>query len=301
MKLLIAPALFGALLAATSTPCFAAAAAKPVKPPAKGAAEKTAPPADAYGVFSFDKAKAEAEKKNRPLVFILSDERADDTAVKAATNKGYWTFWDDAVVVVLRPSTANEWTRLPDPVQKAMKSPDLGKESPKIIGFDESATTPLLGMKAGQVVDSKEKDLDKIAKSLKAANKTKTPSTEFPPPSLDAPPPAAPAKPAAPATAATPPAPATPAPAPGTPPAATPPATPAPAPAAPAVILIKGAQMENWTNAEGRAIQATLAEAGADKVVFVMANGGRVEYEIAKLSDASKKRVQDLKAASTPK
>ena len=59
--------------------------------------------------------------------------------------------------------------------------------------------------------------------------------------------------------------------------------------------------MENWTNSEGRTIQATLAEAGADKVVFVMANGSRVEYDVAKLSDASKKRVDALKAASTPK
>jgi hypothetical protein len=274
MKLLTVSALCGALCAAA--PSFAAPA-KPIKPPAKGM----------------------AEKKNRPLVFLLSDERADDAAIKTATQKSYWTFWDDAVVVVLRPSTSDQWGRLPDPVQKAMKSPDLGKNSPKIVAFDESATTPLLGMKAEQLVQADEKALDKIAKGLKAANKTKTVSTEFPPPSLDAPPPAAPAKPAAPATAAkTPPAPGTPAPAPGAPPATPPAAT---APAAPAVILIKGAQMENWTNAEGRTIQATLAEVAADKVVFAMANGSRVEYEIAKLSDASKKRVQELKAASTPK
>lgn len=287
MKLLHSSALCGVLLLASATFISAAVPAKPVKPPAKGSAEKTAPPAEAYGVYSFDKAKAEAEKKNRPLVFLVSDERTEEAAIKAATNKSYWTFWDDAVVVLLRLTTAGEWTRLPEPVQKALMSSDLGKESPKIVAFDEAVTTPLLGMKAGQLVTTDEKALDKVAKSLKAANKTKTPSTQFPPPSLQA---AAPKPATPPAAPATPPAtPATPAP---TAPSATPPAMPA-------VILIKGGQVENWTNAEGRTIQATLAEVGADKVTFVMANGTRVEYELSKLSDASKKRVAELKASNS--
>jgi hypothetical protein len=287
MKLLISPAICGLLcFAATST---GAATPPPVKPPAKGAFDKTAPPQDAYGVFSFDKAKAEADKKKRPLVFLLTEERADEAASeKAATNRSYWTFWEDAVVVVLRASTAGDWSRLPDAAQKAVKSPDLGKEYPRLVGFDQAGETPLLGMKAAQIVADDEKALDKIAKSLKSANKTKTASVEFPPPSLAE---AAKPAPAAPPAAK-----------PGAPPAA--PATPAPAvppPAAvPAVILIKGAAPENWTNVEGRTIQATLAEAGADKVVFLMPNGGRVDYDLAKLSDASKKRVEELKAASTP-
>lgn len=291
MKLLLTSALTGALLLAATT--VQAATAKPVKPPAKGSAEKQAPPEDAFGVFSYDKAKAEAEKKKRPLVFLVSDERADDNAVKLATNKSYWTFWDDAVVVVLRNSTAGEWSRLPDPVQKALKSPDLGKGYPKLVAFDDEATTPLLGMNSGQIVATDEKGMDKIAKALKTGSKTKTPSTDFPPPSLVA---AAPAPAAAkPAVPATPGAPATPAAAPSTP------ATPAAAaPAVPAVILIKGGQMENWTNTAGLTIQATLAEAGADKVVFAMPNGSRVDYDLAKLSEASKKRVAELKAASTP-
>jgi len=70
--------------------------------------------------------------------------------------------------------------------------------------------------------------------------------------------------------------------------------------AVPAVILIKDGKTEAWTNTDGKTIQATLAEVAADKVVFVI-NGSRVDYELAKLSDASKKRVAELKAASTPK
>lgn len=289
MKLLLTPALFGVLFLAATTVTASAAAAKPtapVKPPAKGAEEKTAPPQDSYGAYSFDKAKAEAEKKKRPIAIIISDERADDAAVKAATNKSYWTFWDDAVVVVLRASTADAWSRLPDPVQKAVRSPDLGKGYPRLVGFDEEATTPLMGMKSDQIITSDGKTMDKIAKALKAANKTKAPSTDFPPPSLAEPAKPAPATP--PAAAKT-----------ETKPGATP--APAPAPAVPAVILIKDGKPESWTNTQGQAIQATLAEAGADKVVFVMANGARVDYEVAKLSDASKKRVEELKAASTPK
>ncbi len=47
-------------------------------------------------------------------------------------------------------------------------------------------------------------------------------------------------------------------------------------------------------------MQATLAEVGADKVAFIMPNGTRLDYDLAKLSEASKKRVEALKAASTP-
>jgi hypothetical protein len=290
MKLLQTSALFGALLFGAVT--LNAATAAPVKPPAKGAAEKTNPPTDAYGAYSFDKAKAEAEKKKKPIAILLTDERADDAAVKAATNKSYWTFWDDAVVVILRNSTADAWGRLPDPIQKAARTKELGTGYPRLVGFDESATTPLMGMKPEQLVTTDEKSLDKIAKSFKNANKTKAPLADFPPPSLVEPAKPAPATP--PATAKTETKPAT--------PGATPaPPAPAPATAAPAIILIKDGKPESWTNAQGQTMQATLAEAGADKVVFVMPNGTRMDYDIAKLSDASKKRVEELKAASTPK
>jgi hypothetical protein len=276
MKLLLTPALFGALLWGASS--LHAATPAPVKPPAKGAADKTNPPANAYGVYDFDKAKAEADKKKKPLVFIAYNERVEEAPVRAAVNRSYWTFWDDAVVILTRTTAADAWSRLPDPVQKSLKSPDLGKEYPKLIGFDQEATTPLLAMKAEQLLANDEKAMEKIAKNFKTASKTKTVSTEFPPPSLtEAAKPGAPAAPATPAKTET-----------------------APA-AVPAVILIKDGKPENWTNTQGQTIQATLAEAGADKVVFVMANGSRVDYELAKLSDASKKRVEELKAASTPK
>ncbi len=182
MKLLTSSALLGALCLSTM-PANAATPA-PIKPPAKTAIDKTAPPQDAYGVFTFDKAKAEADKKKRPLVFLVADERADDAGVKTAINRTYWTFWDDATVVLLHSSTANEWSRLPDPVQKAAKSADLGKGIPRLFAFDEDVTTPLLGMKSDQIIGKDEKALDKIAKGLKTANKTKTVSTEYPPPSL---------------------------------------------------------------------------------------------------------------------
>jgi hypothetical protein len=123
---------------------------------------------------------------------------------------------------------------------------------------------------------------------VKKLNASKTASTDFPPPEPDA------VKPAVtPAPAATPP-PAVAgkaAPAPGAP-AATP---PAPAPVGP--VVIKDAKLENWTNAEGKPLSASLVEVNGDDIVFLI-GGNKVPYSLSKLSAESQKRVEELKAAS---
>ncbi|MEZ0390536.1 MAG: hypothetical protein ACAI34_25880, partial [Verrucomicrobium sp.] len=113
-----------------------------------------------------------------------------------------------------------------------------------------------------------------LNKELKELNKN--------PPKADAAPAAAPATPAAPA-------------APGTTPAVAPATAPA---AAAGSVAIKDAKPENWTNAEGNTIQATLLEVKADTVVLQLANGTKVDYALANFNDVSKKRVEELKASS---
>lgn len=61
--------------------------------------------------------------------------------------------------------------------------------------------------------------------------------------------------------------------------------------------MIKDGKPDSWTNTQGQTIQATLLEVAADKVVFLMANGAKVDYPIANLDAASKAKVDALKAA----
>ena len=267
---------------------MAAASVAVAAPPPKAAPKTgdykgkphTAIPDTSYGVYSFDEASKEAAKKKRPLAFIVTDERADDKAVKDAGAKVFWALEDDTIPVVLKASTANAWERLPDPVVKGIKSADLGKEYPKLFVMNDDVSTPLAGMTGAKVISTDEKPFNKIGKELKKLNGTKTASTDYPPPSLEAPKPAA-----APAPAATP----------------APAAMPAPAPAAPAApepaptgAGLGGSVQETWTNAAGQAIQATLLEVRGNQVMLLMANGNKVPYEISKLSPASQARVKEL-------
>jgi hypothetical protein len=281
--------------------CASGIAAPPKAGPKAGDLKglpKTAIPANSYGVFSYEDAAKEAAKKKKALAFMVTDERADDPAVKSAGIKLFWALADDAIVTVLRASTAGEWKRLPENVTAVLNSPDLGKGYPKLVVANDDASVLLAGMNSSTIIDIDEKALDKFGKELKKINTAGTPSADYPPPN-----PAGAAKPAASATppgttvkpAEKPDAP------PGTPAkpgAATPPApatAPATAPAGP--VAIKNAQPEAWTNSEGKAIQAALVEVNGEAIVFEM-GGSKVPYELSKLSEASRKRVAELLAAS---
>jgi hypothetical protein len=146
-------------------------------------------------------------------------------------------------------------------------------------------------MNSSTIIGLDAKKLDKFGKELKKLNASKKPSEEYPPPN-----------PAGAAPAGTPPLPAgttvKPAEKPGAPPG-TPatPGSPPPAPAPAGPVAIKNAQQENWTNAEGKVIQAKLIEVDGENITFEI-GGNKVPYQISKLADASKKRIEELKAAS---
>lgn len=250
---------------------------------------KTAIPSNSYGVFSYEEAAKEAAKRKKALAFMITDERADDPAVKSAGVKLFWALADDTIVTVLRNSTATEWKRLPETISAVLNSPDLGKGFPKLVVANEDATVLLAGMNSSTIIDLDAKALDKFGKELKKINPDKTPSEEYPPPS-----PAGAKKVAAATPSGTT---VKPAEKPDAPPGTSAkPGTAAPAaPAGP--VAIKNAQMETWTNAEGREIKAALVEVNGGAIVFEM-GGSRVPYDLSKLSDASRKRVAELVAAS---
>ena len=253
------------------SPSFGAAA-KPPKPPAPGKASDTRVPDSAYGVYTMADAAAEAAKKKKPVTYIITDQQPDEPAVMKGTNKAYWMLQDDSVVVVLRNSTAGEWPkRLPETAVKFVKAPELGKEYPKLVVMNDDSTVALAGMTAGKIIGMDEKELDKFGKEIKKLNVGKEVSADHPPPNPEAKP--APAK--SPGKADAP---------------------PVPAPAS-GPVAIKNPQAEAWTNAEGRVIQAALVEVNGASIVFDM-GGSKVPYDVSKLSEASKKRVEQLRAAN---
>ncbi len=268
-----------------------AIAANP-KPPAKigdfKGADKKGIPANTYGSFTFDDAQKDAVKKKKPLILIVTGlegganaDKDKAEAEKAAATKAFWAVEDDSVIVVLKGNNVASWSRLPELVQQGLKSAGLGKEYPKLLATTDDATKSLAGMTAENIKALSEKDFNKFGKELKKLNAAKTPSTEFAPPTAEAPKPETkPATPpATPATTTTPPAPA----------------------AATGPVLIKDSASEAWTNSGGQAIQAKLLEVNGDQITFEMANGAKVPYAINKLSPASQKRVEELKAANAAK
>ena len=143
---------------------------------------KTAIPANSYGVYSYEDAAKEAAKKKKALAFMITDERADDPAVKSAGIKLFWAIEDEAIVTVLRNSTAAEWKRLPPNVIEVLNSPDLGKEYPKLVVANDDASILLAGMNSSTIIGMDAKALDKFGKELKKINPTKSPSADYPPP-----------------------------------------------------------------------------------------------------------------------
>jgi|GEM_PF-3692614 len=63
-------------------------------------------------------------------------------------------------------------------------------------------------------------------------------------------------------------------------------------------VMVKNPTSQGWTNTDGRTIQAAVVEIGADKVVFQMPSGQRVDYQLANLDADSQKKVAELKAAN---
>ncbi len=224
-----------------------------------------------YGVYSFEDAKKEALKKKQPIAFIVQDEKTEEAAEKTAVLRAYWGMEKNATMVMITSRLMGEAkARLGDTVHAALNSAEAGKTLPRMIVMDQNATVALGVMTKDQLIVAEEKSLKAYSKEMDEANKN-------------------PAK----AAAATPPA------APAATPAA-PGAAPAPAPAAPAAtgsVVIKDGKPDSWTNTQGVTIQATLLEVAADKVVFLMANGTKVDYPVVNLDAASKAKVDALKAA----
>jgi hypothetical protein len=277
-----------AMILLTAAVANEAIAANP-KPPAKigdfKGADKKGIPGNTYGSFTFDDAQKDAVKKKKPLVLIVTGlegganaDKDKAEAEKAAATKAFWAVEDDSVIVILKGNNAASWSRLPELVQQGLKSAGLGKEYPKLLATTDDATKSLAGLTAENIKALSEKDFNKFGKELKKLNAAKTPSTEFAPPTAEAPKPET--KPA-------------------TPPATH--ATTPPAPAATGPVLIKDSASEAWTNSGGQAIQAKLLEVNGDQITFEMANGAKVPYAINKLSPASQKRVEELKAANAAK
>jgi hypothetical protein len=251
-----------------------------------------------WSVFTIEDAKKEALKKKQPIAFVVTDERAEEAAVKLAGPVLFWGLQKECTMVVLPSTTAGQWKdRLPPAAYAGITDKTVSKEMPKAVVTDQTATTLIGKIQANQVIGEEGgKAVKEFTKLMKETNKDPKKVAEAAAASAAAA--AAPAKPAAPAAA-----PAT-APAPGAPAApaataATPPA-PAAAPPAPAAgpVAIKGAQPEPWTSAQGTKIQATLLEVNGDSATLLMADGRKLPVPVASLSPESQKRIEELKAAS---
>jgi len=249
----------------------AVAMAADPKPGDYRGAKKDAIPGNVWGIFSYSDAQKEAVKKKRPLTFLVLDQTEQDAAMIKSQVKTFWALEDDSTLVVLRSQNVEEWRRLTEPVQKAVKAPSFGTNYPRLVAATEDGTVILASLPKEKIVSLSDREMNKFGKELKKLNSSRTPATDFPPPSLEE-----------------------------IKPAITDNKTPkeAPAPVAPAgPVTIKGAKVEAWTNTDGRAIQAALVEVNGEGVIFLL-NGAKVPYPLSKLSPESQKRVEELKAAA---
>lgn len=221
-----------------------------------------------YGVFSMPEALEEAAKKKRPIVLILQDTREEEAAPKEAALKAFWGLQKDATMVVVSSTHVNvEKKRIGMPAYEALTSAEAGKKMPRLVVMNQDATIPLGVMDMDKIMATDEKAFKEFGKQMEEANKNPSGSKI----TLTT----AGAKPAT--------------------PAATTPGAPA-APAGP--VAIKDPKPESWTNAEGRAVQMTLVEVNGTEAKFKLADGREIPLDVSKLSDASKKRVEELVAAS---
>jgi hypothetical protein len=224
-----------------------------------------------WGIYSYAEAKEEAGKKKRPIAVIYQDERAEEASEKAAVLKTFWGVQKDASVLLVASRLAPEAkSRIPE-AYVALTSAEAGKSLPRLVVMSQDGTVPLGIMTTEQIMATDEKGFKEFIRKMEEANKNPSASKL----TLTTPG----AKPAAPATAS---------------PAATP-----GAPAVPAgPVAIKDPKPESWTSAEGKAVQMTLVSVNGTEATFQMANGKTVPLDVSKLSDASKKRVEELVTAS---
>ena len=253
----------------------AALAADP-KPGDYRGLKKDSIPGNVWGVFSYSDAQKEAVKKKHAMTFLVMDAAEQDAAINKAQVKTFWALEEESTLVVLRSQNAEEWRRLPEAVQKAVKAPSFGATYPRLVASTEDGAMILGSLPKDKIVLLSDRELAKFGKELKKLNASKTPATDYPPPSMEEIKPAVtdnktPAKDASPT-----------------------PTTPA-APAGP--VAIKDAKVENWTNTGGVTIQAALVEVKDDSVTFLI-NGAKIPYALNKLSPESQKRVEELKAAA---
>jgi hypothetical protein len=248
-----------------------------------------------WSVFSIEDAKKEALKKKRPIAFVVTDERAEEKAVKVAGPVLFWGLQKECTMVLLPSTTAGQWKdRLPPAAFAGLMDKALSKEMPKAVVTDQTAATVIGTIQANQVIgDEGGKAVKEFTKLMKETNKDPKKVAEAAAAKPAAPVAPAAAAPAAPAPTAAPGAPAAPTTVATTPaaPAATPPAAAGP-------VAIKGAQAEAWTSAQGTKIQATLLEVNGDSATLLMADGRKLPVPVASLSPESQKRIEELKAAS---
>ncbi len=225
-----------------------------------------------WGMYSYDSAKEEAGKKKRPIAIVVLDERSEEEAIKEAGKKAFWGMAKDATMVTMTSHlVGGAKARIGDPAFSGIAA--AGKGLPKLVVMDPASTVVIGTMTSEQIMAADEKAFKQFAKDMEAAAKNPK---------------------AAPAPAVAPAAPTAAKPGTGAAAAATPPTS-----TLPAVVMIKAPKPESWTNTDGRAIQASVLEIGADKVVFLMANGSKLDYPLANLSAESQKRVGELKAAAS--
>lgn len=225
-----------------------------------------------WGVYSFAEAKEEAAKKKRPVALIIQDERAEEASEKEAALRAFWGLAKDCTMVMVTSRLIGEAKeRIGGVAHAALTSADIGKGLPRLVVMDQTCEKFLGMMTSDQLIAADEKAMKAFSRQVEDLNKD--PSKAPPPPA------AAAAKPAAAPSAA----------------------AKADAPAAPAAgpVIIKEPKPGSWTNAQGVAIQAAVTEITTDKVVFQMANGSKVPYDISNLSEASKKQLEELKAANS--
>jgi len=225
-----------------------------------------------WGIYSYTEAKEEAAKKKRPIAFLVQDDRLKDEepTEREANDRVFWGLSKECTMMVVPSRLIGEAkARCSETVFAALSMKSMAKDNSRLVVMDQTGEKILGVMNKDAIIAADEKSLKAFAKQMQEFNKDPSKAPVI----ADA----APAAPAAPAKGA---------------------AAPAPAPAAMGPVAIKDAKPENWTNAKGQTIQATLLEVDGDSATLLLANGTKANVPVSSLAAASQKRVQELKDAS---
>ncbi len=226
-----------------------------------------------WGIYSYTEAKEEAAKKKRPIAFLVQDDKLKDEepTEREANNRVFWGLSKECTMMVVPTRLIGEAkARCSETVFAALSMKSMAKDTSRLIVMDQTGEKILGVMNKDAIIASDEKSLKAFARQMQEYNKDPSKAPVI----ADAAP-TAPAAPAAPAKGAA-----------------------APAPAAAGPVAIKDAKPENWTNAKGQTIQATLLEVDGDLATLLLANGTKANVPVSSLAAASQKRVQELKDAS---